>query len=607
LSSQIDETYRWTIEKREPHCYFVYETPELNDGDKLEVKGTDLYLNGKELNLEKSASWCEDDFDDQKSTILNITGPRGSFVYGQLNEGYYEGDEYREVVVSYDWNLIRNWIVPIKEKVENIGVGTSLSERGHGGYDTNLYTPGLELVQPFKKSYSFALDEKIDIDLAEIGDGELYYYGSFEESESEWMIKDHLFEFMMQRYDDPILVGLLTSTEIKTHFVSLSLFDDERQCQYYYITYKIDELNEGDLIKVRDMAFLQLNGNELNPIRVIQGDCGELPINIELPVAVAVPDQNVSELAHLFPVKDTVCKNPWPAGEGEMTLFGWRACDLFEVADEDLLVAVEEAHNCCTLDNPDTLLCAAAWENRHLTGGVIEGELGLKQCMGLYIIHGLGTYGQWATDYYWPEIHCRSYWNNVTTQRILGNTVTAPVPSCYQDANVTTNVNQYPLVVNNLECRELVFITDYGWVSDTDMSQNSCFSDYMPAHVTFEYLNTGTCADYSILATTLLRMAGYDKTEVFSVANMRHAYNLIKLPLENDYIIFDTTGNFNPTGVLKVNANHKYYSIVDGNGVVQQIDFCDFYSIVNDSEMIHDETNVEPLMDRTDFTNVRLC
>lgn len=75
------------------------------------------------------------------------------------------------------------------------------------------------------------------------------------------------------------------------------------------------------------------------------------------------------------------------------------------------------------------------------------------------------------------------------------------------------------------------------------MSRNSCLFSDLPAHVNIFVLNTGTCVDYSISLTTLLRYVGYKKDEVYSVGAPCHEYNLVKFPGDSLWTIVDTVNN----------------------------------------------------------------
>lgn len=81
------------------------------------------------------------------------------------------------------------------------------------------------------------------------------------------------------------------------------------------------------------------------------------------------------------------------------------------------------------------------------------------------------------------------------------------------------------------------------WNSDTDWESNSDSFTDPPTHASIDRLSTGTCADYSLALTTILRKLGYSKNEIFSVQGEDHAYNLVKFPGETKWHYVDTVGN----------------------------------------------------------------
>jgi hypothetical protein len=86
------------------------------------------------------------------------------------------------------------------------------------------------------------------------------------------------------------------------------------------------------------------------------------------------------------------------------------------------------------------------------------------------------------------------------------------------------------------------------------MSQNSATMGLLPAHATINILQTGVCSDYAAALTTMLRKAGYNRSEAFMTASYAfdlplvgdhpgHAFNLVLLPGDDRYHIVDATGN----------------------------------------------------------------
>ena len=127
------------------------------------------------------------------------------------------------------------------------------------------------------------------------------------------------------------------------------------------------------------------------------------------------------------------------------------------------------------------------------------------------------------------------------------------------------------------------------WKTDTDWkNKNDCAFNDLPAHASIDKIKTGTCTDYSIALTTLLRKAGYSKEEIYSVGGFdpktgAHAYNLVKIPGDKKFRIVDTTGNKpNPTSF---NAKNNYIYLFGFLPYTPYFDYCKFgegYGTQND-------------------------
>lgn len=151
-------------------------------------------------------------------------------------------------------------------------------------------------------------------------------------------------------------------------------------------------------------------------------------------------------------------------------------------------------------------------------------------------------------------------------------------PSCWGDFEP---VNCYDGVHPNtdlLRCRWDTDQTPNGWVSDTDISENDCCFSDLPAHASTEILETGTCVDYSVVLTTLLRMSGYKADEVYSTrsdcpGDSGHCFNLIKFPSDSKYTLVDTVGNcagYHPMKLPRCNGCYywNYENCANDNGRV---------------------------------------
>ena len=250
------------------------------------------------------------------------------------------------------------------------------------------------------------------------------------------------------------------------------------------------------------------------------------------------------ELREQITLEDSPCTYGWPAHQGEIVVINEEnyACDLFEVTDPSLQYSAEEALDCCSVGCGEGChdFCGSAHRHSGIDGN--STEEGLKRCAGLYIIYGLGPGRKWVQDYFAPELAC------------AGDTTLG----CSESDQYTCGCSGLNFSENamNLPCTE----TAQQWVSDVDMSKNSCYLSDLPAHVTLNVLSTGTCVDYSVSVTTLLRLVGYGVDEVYSVMGPGHEYNLVKFPGERNWNVVDTNENnprpYNPSGLP---ADHYSY------------------------------------------------
>lgn len=222
-----------------------------------------------------------------------------------------------------------------------------------------------------------------------------------------------------------------------------------------------------------------------------------------------------------FP-KDTSCQTGWPGKQGNKVSIGEinYACDLFEVKDPDLLSIPKEAAQCYASKCADSSchsLCDLAYQQ---SGSLTSlDSYSFKRFAALYIIYGLGPAAKFMNGYFSAEIKCG----------------TNGAGGCEPRQGFNNNVQQ-------LECKPPVG-QPRGWASDTDMSKNTCAFSDLPAHASLNILHTGTCVDYSVALTSLLRLVGYGKDEVYSVTACGHEYNLVKFPGDSMWSIVDTVGN----------------------------------------------------------------
>jgi hypothetical protein len=262
-------------------------------------------------------------------------------------------------------------------------------------------------------------------------------------------------------------------------------------------------------------------------------------------------------------VQDSICNSYWPEASINITDyegFGiyineWNpSCGLFDVQHPDLIPIIEQVENCCL--DPTSQNCSTSYANQARDFAGISGtptQEQLKKCMGRYIIYGLGPAKLYAQKYFYQEGCCGSISNMCGTKKSrtcssdkndppfgggapvsdLGDTLL-----CNLDASNPNDPNDpnHGLLPNPP-------LFPKSWNNNTDWTKNSCYFSDLPASVSLLVLKTGQCVDYSVMATTLLRLAGYNSTEVYTLLGPRHAFNLIKFPGDTRYIIFDTTGN----------------------------------------------------------------
>jgi hypothetical protein len=220
---------------------------------------------------------------------------------------------------------------------------------------------------------------------------------------------------------------------------------------------------------------------------------------------------------------DTPCRDIWPDAP--------ERCQEIEVCHPDLDWIVAEAVDCCDGTPLPNSACSDAC-NR--SGG------DRKKCRGIFIINSFGPYARYMQGYALFKTCCSGY---PECTRMCGSSL----------AGTCTFMEGYNENVSRLSCRP----EEWGvsaWHSDTNMSENSAVLGVYPTHATVNILQTGVCSDYSAALTTMLRKAGYNKSEAFSTSSSAfdlplagehpgHAYNLVLLPGDTKYHIVDTTGN----------------------------------------------------------------
>jgi len=220
---------------------------------------------------------------------------------------------------------------------------------------------------------------------------------------------------------------------------------------------------------------------------------------------------------------DTPCRDIWPNAP--------KSCQELEVCHPDLDWIVAESVDCCDGTPLPGSACANACNQS-------SGDR--KKCRGLFIINAFGPEARYMKGYAIFKACCSGYpeCSRMCSQSLQGT-------CSFRDG---FNAN-----VSNLSCRpdEQDVLA---WHSDTNMSENSAVMGLLPTHATVNILQTGVCIDYAAAVTTMLRKAGYNRSEALSTSSTGydlpivgkhpgHAYNLVLLPGDSQYHIVDTTGN----------------------------------------------------------------
>ncbi len=243
-----------------------------------------------------------------------------------------------------------------------------------------------------------------------------------------------------------------------------------------------------------------------------------------------------------------LCRTSWPTIEGPKIWLNQEvhSCNLFETGNSEIDYIVDDAAQCCD-GQESSALCTFAKSHSTLSNPALN----KKRCKGIYIIKALGSYAKYMKGYFKPEVNC--YGKASDSEKLFSG-------RCLSNHFYTFNQN-----AKKLSCRPDRSVV---WNSDTDMSRNNCNLVEPPAHASLNILKTGTCADYSVAVTTLLRKAGYSEREVFSVYQGKHITNLVKLPGDNKYHHVDTTGN--RVGIV-FDGSFPIYSKIDWANMKRKI------------------------------------
>lgn len=255
---------------------------------------------------------------------------------------------------------------------------------------------------------------------------------------------------------------------------------------------------------------------------------------------------------------DTPCIGHWPDNEeafadptSPITVITGNdlhySCNMYEVCHPDLWTIAREAISCCKWKcDPEYChnSCEFAYDEGEVVGVTPEGlnQDGLKKCAGLYLIYGFGPEAKFMTDYFYPEILCMGM----------------QYGCCPQDVGkCRCSYHVYTKNAESLPCSPYVGIEPEpkGWRSDSAMNRNTCMFADLPAHASIlggtevitspdKGINTGTCCDYANSLATMLRIVGYNYSEVYANTGPGHCYVLVKFPGSPKWNIIETTGNW---------------------------------------------------------------
>ena len=263
-----------------------------------------------------------------------------------------------------------------------------------------------------------------------------------------------------------------------------------------------------------------------------EGETDEDSLNVIIKEKKACKNTNT-----FYYPEDTICNSKWPVKEGEeikINSLTDGSCGLFEVCSDDIDYVIEDSIKCCNgelLDPDKTIACSFANENSET----------FRNCQAFYVIKSLGKSAVYLKDYFDAEMCCKG--------------VDALCPK--EDYLYTPN--PLPDYLRGVRCSNTPDNNPNGyWASDTRLELNEIALFDAPAHSSLNILKTGTCVDYSVSATTLLRKIGFSSEDVLTIEAADHAYNALRLDLYKKYLIFDMTGNNNGLNIGGVPGGYEY-------------------------------------------------
>ena len=261
---------------------------------------------------------------------------------------------------------------------------------------------------------------------------------------------------------------------------------------------------------------------------------------------------------------DGPCTQKWPTSQGPKIEGNTKSdsCELYEVCDENLDFIVEDALTCCENQDYYDKLSPPRFEGKNqscawarLKSG-IDSDLNpgnFQKCLAHYAAASFGYGAVYMQGYFHGEWCCYGdgsicpddcgKWRVNPRAWEMGSSL-----SCAGDGGSRPDFRMggHRCVYNKVGLCS-IHCTRWGekgrWSSDTDYTSNIDSVVDVPAHASILRLSTGTCVDYSVAMTTILRKLGFGRDSVYSVDGDGHWYNLIRFPGEVKWHYLDTTGN----------------------------------------------------------------
>ncbi len=196
----------------------------------------------------------------------------------------------------------------------------------------------------------------------------------------------------------------------------------------------------------------------------------------------------------------------------------YAACELYDVCNPVLNKYTDEAETSCSSGASELLYKKCLYDYVVQVGLGPKGSVGAKK-----------NVGNWMQDFWKQEVN---YQGTLTSCSDSGEHSWLNPRSSYFLASGKN---------------------EPAWTSDSDFTKNNCQVYDLPAHVSVDVIHTGTCADYSIALTSLLRKSGFSSDETVSVGSLApgqgHSYNVVKTPGSMNYKIVDTNVNMDQSYV----------------------------------------------------------